>query len=116
MARNAEALEPGSVVILYLVNPAEKYWGILESLTRPGITLRAINLSSFDDWLHSITSDVEPSLGLVTVFFPMSRVERMFMDQQVGEVESLSRSFERRTGRSVQEYLGLEPAPDEPAN
>ncbi len=111
-----EAMEPGSIVILYLVNPSEKYWGVLESLTQPGITLRAINLSSFDDWLSSVATDLWPSLGLVTVFFPLSRVERMFLDEQVGEVESMSQSFERRVGRSVEEFLGLEPAADEPAN
>ncbi len=113
-----EALAPGSIVILYLVNPTEKYWGVLQSLTQPGITLRAINLSSFEDWLSSIASDLQPSLGLATVFFPLSRVERMFLDEQVGEVESLSQSFERRVGKSVEEFLRLafEPAPDGPAN
>ena len=116
MASGREAIEPGSIVILYLVNPSEKYWGILESLTRPGITLRAINLSSFEDWLRSVASELEPSLGLATIFFPLSRVERMFLDEQVGEVESLSQSFERRVGRSVEEVLGLKPAAEEPAN
>ncbi len=111
-----EAMAPGSIVILYLVNPTEKYWGVLESLTQPGITLRAINLSSFDDWLSSIATDLRPALGLATVFFPLSRVERMFLDEQVGEVESLSQNFERRVGKSVAEFLGLEPAADEQAN
>ena len=113
---DGEAMAPGSIVILYLVHPVEKYWGVLESLTQSGITVRAINLSSFDDWLSSIASDRQPLLGLTTVFFPMSRVERMFLDEQVGEVESLSQGFERRTGRSVQEFLGLEPAAKEQAN
>ncbi len=112
----SEALAPGSIVILYLVNPTEKYWGVLQSLTQPGITLRAINLSSFEDWLTSIATDLQPSLGLATVFFPMSRVERMFLDEQVGEVESLSQNFERRIGKTVEEFLGLAPEADEPTN
>ena len=116
MHEGGEAIGPGSIVILYLVNPTEKYFGVLESLTRPGITVRAINLSSFDDWLRSVANDLEPSLGLATVFFPLSRVERMFLDEQVGEVESLSQTFERRIGQSVQEYLGLGPAAEGPAN
>ncbi len=116
MANGFEAIAPGSVVILYLVHPSEKYWGILESLTQTGITVRAINLSSFDDWQRTIVHDPEPTLGLATIFFPLSRVERMFLDEQVGEVESLSQSFERRVGQSVAAYLGLEPAVDEPAN
>lgn len=111
-----EALEPGSIVILYLSNPTEKYWGVLQSLTLTGITLRALNLSSFDDWLRSVINEIEPSLGLATIFFPLSRVERMFLDEQVGQVESLTQSFERRAGRSLEEYLGLRPSDDEPTN
>lgn len=111
-----EALQPGSIVILYLANPSEKYWGVLASLTQTGVTLRALNLSSFEDWLRSVINDVEPSLGLATVFFPLFRVERMFLDEQVGQVESMAQSFERRVGKSVEEYLGLVPSAEEPAN
>ncbi len=111
-----EAMAPGSLVILYLANPSEKYWGVLQSLTQTGVTLRALNLSTFDDWLSSVISEVEPSLGLATIFFPLFRVERMFLDEQVGQVESLGQSFERRAGRSVEEYLGLRLADDEPTN
>lgn len=110
---HAEAIEPGSFVILYLANPSEKYWGTLGSLTLPGITLHGINLSAFDDWVHSIANDPEPGLGLATIFFPLSRIERMFLDEQVGEVESLCQSFERRIGKSVEEYLGQRPDSEE---
>ena len=113
---HTEAIERGSFVVLYLGNPNEKYWGILESLTVPGITLCGINLSAFDDWVHSIANDPEPGLGLATIFFPLSRVERMFLDEQVGEVESLCQSFERRLGKSVEEYLGQRPDSEELTN
>ncbi len=116
MVDGGEAMARGSIVILNLVNPSEKYFGVLESLTRPGVTLRCINLSSFDDWLRSVANDPRPALGLATVFFPLSRVERMFLDEQVGEVESLSQTFERRVGRPVTEYLGLDPPASEPAS
>lgn len=99
-----EALQPGAVVVLYLARPSEKYWGILESLTQVGVTVRCINLSSFDDWVSSIANDPEPMLGLATIFFPLARVERLFLDEQVGTVESLSQQFERRLGKSVEEY------------
>ncbi len=99
-------MKPGSIVILHLMNPSEKYWGVLESLDMPGLTLRGINLSSFDDWTRSIACEEHPSMGLSTVFFPMLRVERMFLDEQVGEVSSLGQRFERRVGKTVAEYLG----------
>jgi len=100
-------MKPGSIVILHLMNPSEKYWGVLESLAGPGIILRGINLSSFDDWTRSIACEANPSMGLSTAFFPMLRVERMFLDEQVGEVESFCQRFERRVGKAVAEYLGL---------
>ncbi|MEM7581748.1 MAG: hypothetical protein AAF560_00080 [Acidobacteriota bacterium] len=111
-----EAIAPRSIVILYLSNPSEKYWGILESLTPIGVTLRALNLSSFDDWTRTVVSEDIPSIGLTTVFFPLARVERLFLDEQVGQVESMSQSFERRVGQSVEEYLGLVMSPSGPAN
>ena len=70
-----------------------------------GVTLRCLNVESFDDWTRSIAYEPSPSLGLATIFFPMTRVERMFLDERVGEVESLRELFERRVGRSVEGYL-----------
>lgn len=98
-------MRPGSIVIVHLTNPPEKYWGVLESIAAYGVTLRSISVQSFDDWVRSLTYDDVPALGLATIFFPMTRVERMFLDEPIGEVESMSEDFERRVGRSVQSYL-----------
>lgn len=99
-------MEAGSIVILHLTSPNEKYWGVLRSLSAPGITVHGINLSSFEDWLYAVACEQRPSLGLSTIFFPMGRVERMFLDDQVGDVESFRQRFERRVGQSVEAYLG----------
>jgi hypothetical protein len=101
-------MEPGSIVILHLQNPTEKLWGVLERLNDLGIILRALNLSSFDDWIGQVASAEEepPSIGLATMFVPMIRVERLFLDEQVGAVESYCQRFERRVGDSVYDYLG----------
>ena len=98
-------MEPGSVVIVHLTHPTEKYWGVLEALAVHGVTLRCLNVESFDDWTRAIAYESTPSLGLATIFFPMTRVERMFLDERVGEVESLGELFERRVGRSLEGYL-----------
>lgn len=102
-------MDPGSIVILHLTNPTEKYWGVLNSLMPAGITISAINISSFDEWTRSIAANETPTLGLVTVFFPLTRVERMFLDEQVGEVESLCQTFEKRVGMRAEDYLGIGP-------
>lgn len=98
----------GSIVIVHLVNPTEKFWGLLESLDATGVVLRGISLSSFDDWMLQTRRQGTPSLGLATTFVPMFRVERIFLDEQVGEVESYRQRFERNVGLTVEEFLGLE--------
>ncbi|RMH15610.1 MAG: hypothetical protein D6696_20310 [Acidobacteria bacterium] len=98
-------MRAGSIVLLHLTDPGEKYWGMVESMQEAGVTLRGVNLSSFDDWLRAVASEERPSMGLVTVFFPMRRVECIFLDERVGAVESYVERFERATGRSLADYL-----------
>jgi hypothetical protein len=106
-------MKPGSAVLLHLINPTEKFWGVLEALEPVGVVMRGINLSSFDDWMAQAARKErrDQGLGLVTMFVPLFRVERIFLDEQVGEVESYRQRFQRRVGVSIEEYLGLgEPA------
>ncbi|MGE5232988.1 MAG: hypothetical protein ACM3OB_02670 [Acidobacteriota bacterium] len=104
-------MRSGTFVILHLVNPTEKFWGLLEELLPMGITLRGISVSSFDDWAGQVArgeNDEESGLGLVTMFVPLFRVERMFRDEQVGVVESYRQRFARRVGRRVEDFLGAD--------
>ncbi len=99
---------PGSLVIVHLVNPTEKFWGALQELGVAGVMLRSINVSSFDDWMAQAMRPGEQSLGLSTMFVPLFRVERIFLDEAVGEVESYRQRFQSRVGVAVERYLGLE--------
>jgi len=99
--------EPGSIVIVHLADPGEKVWGVLDRLDASGVVLRGISLSSLDDWIRQAAGSEPPSLGLAAVFFPMRRVDRIYLDEQVGEVESYRQQFERRVGRTVESHLGL---------
>lgn len=101
-------MDPGSIIVVHLVEPPEKYWGALLSLTAAGITLRAINLDSLDDWMRAIAYEEESGgLGLSTLFFPLRRVERMFLDEPIGGIESLEQMFERRTGTAARDLLAI---------
>ena len=101
-------IRPGSLVIVHLINPTEKFWGILQELGIAGVMLRGINVSSFDDWMAQATRQGDQTLGLSTMFVPLFRVERIFLDEAVGEVESYRQRFHRRVGVPVERYLGLE--------
>ena len=100
-------MKRGDLVILHLIHPTEKFWGVLDELNAAGIVLRAISVSSFEDWMVQAARRSVPDLGLVTMFVPLFRVERMFLDEQVGEVESYAQRFTRSVGMTVQRFLGL---------
>ena len=68
-------IRPGTIVIVHLVNPTEKLWGILQTL------------------------------GLSTICVPLFRVERIFIDESIGEVESYRERFAKRVGIPVEKYL-----------
>ena len=101
-------IRPGSLVIVHLVNPTEKFWGILQELGVAGVMLRGINVSSFDDWMAQAVRPGDQTLGLSTMFVPLFRVERVFLDESVGEVESYRGRFAKRVGVPVERYLRLE--------
>lgn len=102
-----EGFEPRSLVIVNLINPKEKFFGVLGSLSAAGITVRAVNLDSFDDWIRQLAGDDEPELDLMTMFFPLFRVERIFLDEPSGAIRSYAQRFEDLVGRPIREYLGI---------
>jgi len=105
-------IRPGSLVIVHLINPTEKFWGVLLDLQVAGVALRGINLSSFDDWMAEAVRGRDQTLGLSTMFVPLFRVERVFLDESVGEVESYRQRFQQRVGQPVERYMGLEEGPE----
>ena len=100
-------LQSGSLVIVHLRDPTEKFWGVLDRIDVVGVQLSGLNVSSFDDWMAQAASGNSPAIGLATMFVPLSRVERVFLDEQVGEVEGYYQRFERQVGVSVEAFLGL---------
>lgn len=100
-------IRPGSIVIVHLINPTEKFFGVLQDLAVVGISFRGINLNSFDDWMAQAARPGDQTLGLSTVFVPLFRVERVFLDEAVGEVESYRQRFLKRVGIDVEKYLEI---------
>lgn len=94
-----------SVVLLTLSNPRERYWGELVELNPAGVTMRAIELNSLEDFLSQINEHHGQPLPLPTSFFPMHRVERIAMDERIGEVPAIAERFRLRTGVAVEQYL-----------
>ncbi|MEO8033865.1 MAG: hypothetical protein ABI837_05490 [Acidobacteriota bacterium] len=105
-----EGFEPSSLILLNLVNPREKFFGVLAALSAAGVTVKAVNLDSFDDWIRQLARDDEDerTIDLVTMFVPLFRVERIFLDEPAGAIRSFGQRFEDVVGMTVQQYLKLE--------
>jgi hypothetical protein len=101
-------VELNSIVIVSLTEPKEKVWGQLLALSPAGITLRGIDLNSFDDWVRQLLDREETALGMPVVFYPMHRVERMARDEPSGSLPSLSDRFKQKVGLTLQQYLGTD--------
>ena len=94
-----------SIVIVSLHTPREKVWGELVALNPSGVTVRGIDLNSFDDFVRQVLHPEGERVGLPTAFFPMMRIERVALDEPRGSVPSLADTFEHKVGRSLLEYL-----------
>jgi hypothetical protein len=103
-----EGFDASSLVIMNLVNPKEKFFGVLSALSPAGITVRAINLDSFEDWMRQLARGDDPNLDLITMFVPLFRVERVFLDEPSGMIKSYGQRFEEVVGMTIQQYLNLQ--------
>ncbi len=101
-----EGFEPSALVIVNLINPKEKYFGRLRSISAAGMTMRAINLDSFEDWIRQIARNEGAEIGMITMFVPLFRIERISLDEPAGAIQSFGERFEQVTGRAISDYLG----------
>jgi hypothetical protein len=98
-------MNPNSVVIVNLHTPREKVWGILLEINPSGVTMRGIDLNSFDHFISQVNQLDAERVGLPTIFFPMTRVERISLDEPSGSIPSMNELFARKVGRTLSDYL-----------
>ncbi len=86
----------GTVVLVTLREPREKFWGAVLEITAAGVGVSGINLTAFDDFTSQLRDGdaVSPSV----VFFPMHRVERLELDQGDGDIPSIRQKFLAKCG------------------
>jgi hypothetical protein len=95
-AADTAAFRRGSLTVVTLGNPREKFWGMVLTLSLEGLSLSGFELSSFDN-VTSLVKSGEPFTPAV-VFFPMHRIERVELDRPEGPLPSLAERFQSRTG------------------
>jgi hypothetical protein len=98
-------MEPHSIVVVSLHTPKERVWGELLAISSAGVTVRGIDLGSFDDFVSQVLHPEGDRIGLPTLFFPMLRIERIALDEPHGSIPSMAGMFEKKVGRSLMNYL-----------
>ena len=114
--QSASPFRAGALIIATLSNPREKFWGAILHLSSVGLSLRGVDLSSFDDFIIQVRDGEPFSSGVM--FFPMHRVERLELDLPEGNILSLAQRFAQKTGQDpapllVSEFLPLDEAEDD---
>jgi hypothetical protein len=93
----------GALVLITLNAPREKFWGAVLEITPAGVSVRGVDLNSFDEVTGMVRAD-EPVMP-ATVFFPLNRLERMELDVTDGTIPSLADRFHSKSGRSAAHFL-----------
>jgi hypothetical protein len=94
----------GSMVVVTLGNPRDKFWGMILALAPEGLSVSGLELASFEDFVVMV-KDGE-SFSPAVVFFPMHRIERIELDLPDGSLPSLSQRFSAKTGLDPAVLLG----------
>jgi len=95
-----------SIVVISLHSPKEKIWGELLSINPfPAVTLRGIDLNSFD---HFVIRSMIPTASARDFygFFPMNRVERIRSMNLRGSIPSMAEIFARKPAARSRELSG----------
>lgn len=98
-------MDVDSFVVVCLHTPREQWWGLLREITPAGVTVRGLPLDSFEAWARSVARGQELEVLPSLVFFPMSRVERIYEDESTLLVASHAQRFRDLTGRDVRFHL-----------
>jgi len=96
---------PGQLVVVILREPRERMWGRLLGLENSGVVLRGLDLRAWEETLALARRGEQDQVALGTRFFPMHRVESLYLDEPSSGVPSLAADFLQRTGMDPQTFL-----------
>ncbi|MGZ4789616.1 MAG: hypothetical protein ACXVZX_13950 [Terriglobales bacterium] len=96
----------GALVLITLNSPREKFWGAVLEINPAGVSVRGVDLNSFEEVAGMVRA--EEHVMPATVFFPLTRMERMELDVSNGAIPSLAERFESKSGQSAGQFLGVD--------
>lgn len=88
----------GQLVVLLLREPRERLWGRLLGLEASGVALRGVDICPWEEIVSLVRQDQGEMVALASRFYPMHRVESLYLDEPSCGVPSLAEQFQARTG------------------
>lgn len=101
----------GQLVVAVLHSPRERVWGVLLGLDAPGLAIRGLELTPWEEVLTLVRQGQAEFVSLSTRFVPMQRLESLYLDERSSGVPSLAEVFRDRTGLDPAAFLQGEEAP-----
>ncbi len=95
----------GQLVVVVVADPRQKIWGRILGLETAGIAVRGIDIAPWEDVLNLVNRGQADHVALDTRFFPMHRIELMYLDEASSGVPSLGETFKERTHLDPMEFL-----------
>lgn len=105
MAAHGDIVKSGAIVIVNLRGPVERLLGRLHEISPSGVFIRGLDLGAFEDWIEDVASGNDSGVRPSTLFFPMHRIEKVILDEDVGGAPSLANTFQERTGTPIGDHL-----------
>lgn len=97
-------MEVGQFVLVHLLEPNERIWGRLVKLSEAGVVLRGIYVGQIETFKFQFKGG-EQQVFPQSVFFPMRRVQKIDLDEPVGDIPSVIQSILDVTGMAIEEVL-----------
>ena len=91
--------------MIFLREPREQCLGRLLKIEAAGVWARGIELESLDAWAREVARGESGGLGLVSLFVPFERVEKIVGDERLGPIPSFAERFETIAGRALVDVL-----------
>jgi len=77
-----------SFVVANLINPRDQIWGQVLFFSEAGVTIRGISLDQVEEYGYQFRKE-ERDIFPFTVFFPMRRVEKLYLDEAMGTLPAI---------------------------
>ena len=88
-----------------LQGPHERFVGRLIEIGPAGLSVRGLDIGAFEAWMADIVRREESGVRPSTVFFPLHRIEKIILDEDLGGIPSLANTFLEKVGVSIDKYL-----------